>query len=80
MYYIGVRDGETEKDGQNKSQHLGFLPHNILGHSQVYVIFSWTQIGRSAIFGREIGVPDREIFTRKKLFNFSVKNCYLQRP
>ena len=28
----------------------------------IHVIFSWAQIGRSAIFGREIGVPDREIF------------------
>ena len=37
MYYIGVRDGKKgkmEKDGKNKSQHLGFLSHNILGHSQ----------------------------------------------
>ena len=37
MYYIGVRDGKKEKmekDGKNKSQHLGFLFHNILGHSQ----------------------------------------------
>ena len=24
----------------------------------IHVIFSWAQIGRSAIFGREIGVPD----------------------
>ena len=30
------------------------------------MIFSWAQIGRSAIFGREIGVPDREIFSRQK--------------
>ena len=32
----------------------------------IHVIFSWAQIGRSAIFGREIGVPDREIFSRQK--------------
>ena len=44
----------------------------------VHVIFSWAQIGKSAIFGREIGVPDREIFSRQKIFNFSFKNCYLQ--
>ena len=44
----------------------------------IHVIFSWAQIGRSAIFGREIGVPDREIFSQQKIFNFSVKNCYLQ--
>ena len=31
MYYIGVRDGKMEKDGQNKSQHLGFLSNNIIG-------------------------------------------------
>ena len=33
------------------------------------------------MFGRETGVPDREIFfffLRQKIFNFSVKNCYLQ--
>ena len=43
----------------------------------IHMIFSWTEIGRSAIFGREIGLPDREIFSRQKIFNFSVKNCYL---
>ena len=31
------------------------------------MIFSWAQIGRSAIFGREIGVPDREIFFAAKI-------------
>ena len=25
---------EMEKEGKNKSQHLGFLSQNILGHSQ----------------------------------------------
>ena len=44
----------------------------------VRVIFSCAQIERSAIFGREIGVPDREIFSRQKIFNFSVKNYYLK--
>ena len=36
MYYIGVSDGKMEKDGQNKSQHLGFSvqQYNWLGHSQ----------------------------------------------
>ena len=28
----------------------------------IHVIFSWAQIGRSAIFGREIGVPDYCLF------------------
>ena len=32
----------------------------------IHVIFSWAQIGSSAIFGREIVVPDREIFSRQK--------------
>ena len=41
----------------------------------IHVIFSWAQIGRSAIFGREIGVPDREIFSRQKKIKFNVKNC-----
>ena len=31
MYYIRVREGKKEKDGKTKSQHLGFLSHNILG-------------------------------------------------
>ena len=31
MYYIGVRNGKMEKDGKNKSQHFGFLSHNIPG-------------------------------------------------
>ena len=43
--------------------------------STIHVIFSWAQIGRSAIFGREIGVPDREIFSRQKKIRFNVKNC-----
>ena len=41
----------------------------------IHVIFSWAQIGRSAVFGREIGVPDREIFSRQKKIKFNVKNC-----
>ena len=44
----------------------------------ILVFFSLTQIERSAIFGRETGVPGREIFSRQNIFNFSVKNCYLQ--
>ena len=46
----------------------------------IRVIFSWAQIGRSAIFGREIGVPDREIFSREKIFKFNVKNCLFASP
>ena len=34
MYYTGVRDGKMEKDGKNKSEHLGFLSRNKVGHSQ----------------------------------------------
>ena len=30
------------------------------------MILAWNEIGRSAIFGREIGVPDREVFSRRK--------------
>ena len=41
---------------------------------------SWAQIGRSAIFGREIGVPDREIFSRQKIFECNVKNCLFASP
>ena len=48
--------------------------------SLIHVIFSWAQIGRSAIFGREIGVPDREIFSRQKIFKFNVKNCLFASP
>ena len=44
----------------------------------IHVIFSWAQIGRAAIFGREIGVPYREIFFAAKNIKFRVKNCYFQ--
>ena len=46
----------------------------------IHVIFSWAQIGRSAIFGREIGVPCMEIFSRQKIFKFNVKNCLFASP
>ena len=46
----------------------------------IHVIFSWAQIGRSASFGREIGVLDREIFSRQKIFKFNVKNCLFASP
>ena len=39
----------------------------------ILVIFSWTQIGRFGFSDREIGVSNREIFSRQKIFNFSVK-------
>ena len=29
-----VRDGKRVKEDKNKSQHLGFLFHNALGHTQ----------------------------------------------
>ena len=29
-----MKKGKMEREGKNKSQHLGFLSHNILGHSQ----------------------------------------------
>ena len=45
--------------------------------SLIHVIFSWAQIGRSAIFGREIGVPDREIFSRQKKKSLMSKIVYL---
>ena len=48
--------------------------------SVIHVIFSWAQIGRSAIFGREIGVPDREIFSRQKILKFNVQNCLFASP
>ena len=38
----------------------------VQGPIYIPVILSWAQIGRSAIFGREIGVPDREIFSWQK--------------
>ena len=52
----------------------------ILPILHIHMIFSWTQIRRSAIFGREIGVPDREIFSRQKIFKFNVKNCLIASP
>ena len=36
-----------------------------------------SQIGRSAIFGREIGVPDREMFSRQKYSSLMSKIVYL---
>ena len=37
---IWWKKGKLEKDGKKKSQHLGFLSHNILGHPQgVYKIW-----------------------------------------
>ena len=32
----------------------------------IHVILAWNEIGRSAIFGRKIEVPDREVFSRRK--------------
>ena len=51
---------------------------------------SWTQIGKSGFSDREIGVSNRETFSRQKMFNFvskivicsTVDHCkmfYLQR-
>ena len=39
----------------------------ICEQQSIHVILAWNEIGRSAIFGREIGVPDREVFSRQKL-------------
>ena len=44
----------------------------------IHVIFSWTQIGRFGFTDREIGSQIGRFFLRQKIFNFSVKNCYLQ--
>ena len=63
--------GDWEKDNFQKSSVKFF---------SIHVGFSWAQIGRSAIFGREIGVPDREIFSRQKIFKFNVKNCLFASP
>ena len=32
----------------------------------IHVILAWNEIGRSAIFGRKTGVPDREVFSQRK--------------
>ena len=40
--------------------------HSDVSSVDIHVIFFWAQIGRTAIFGREIGVPEREIFLRQK--------------
>ena len=44
------------------------LAHEMLGI--IHVILAWNEIGRSAIFGREIEVPDRELFSRRKKNQF----------
>ena len=43
----------------------------------IHVIFSWAQIGRYAMFGREIGVPDREIFSRQKIYSILVSKIVI---
>ena len=53
---------------KNESTSLFILPRQNQSGSSPYVILAWNEKGRSAIFGREIGVPDREVFSwRKKL-------------
>ena len=44
----------------------------------IHVIFSWAQIGRSAIFGREIGVPDREIFSLQKKIKYNPSHAAIK--
>ena len=64
MYYIGVRDGKMEKDGKNKSQHLGFLSHNILGLAtlKVYKKFEDSGSHRSReICNRKFDVRERKM-------------------
>ena len=46
----------------------------------IHMIFFWAQIERSVIFGREIGGPDREIFSLQKMFKFNVKTCLFASP
>ena len=41
------------------------------------MIFSWDQIGRSAIFGREIGVPNREILFAAKKYSVLVSKIVI---
>ena len=59
---------------------LSSLKKDMMLSNSMHVIFSWAQIGRSAIFGREIGVPDREVFSLPKIFKFNVKNCLFASP
>ena len=40
----------------------------------IHMILAWNEIGRSAIFGREIGVPDREVFSQKNTHKKLVNN------
>ena len=54
---------------------------SVMGLHQVkciHVIFSWTQIGRFGFTDREIGSQIGRFFWLQKIFNFSVKYCYLQ--
>ena len=46
-------------------------------HTSIHVIFSWAQMGRSAIFGREIEVQDKEVFSRQKKSSLMSKIVYL---
>ena len=53
-----------EKDGKNKSQHLGFLSHNILGHSQ-----DIKEIWRLALIDAEKSVTENLIDEKEKWTN-----------
>ena len=49
----------------------------IFQDGDIHVIFSWAQIGRYAIFGREIGVPDKEFFCRGKKYSILVSKIVI---
>ena len=66
MYYIGVRDEKMEKDGKNKSQHLGFLSHNILGLATLMV---YKKLKTLALIEAEKSVIENFIGEKEKWTN-----------
>ena len=55
-------------DEWSSTKHILFCPNLSirLVVMAIHVILAWNEIGRSAVFGREIGVPDKEVFSRRK--------------
>ena len=59
-----MEKGNMEREGKNKSQHFGFLPHNILCHSQGV----W-QIWRLRLIEAEKSVAENLIGEKEKWTN-----------
>ena len=59
-----MEKGKMEKEGKNESQHLGFLSHNILGHSHLQNLKTLAPIGAEKSV-TEILIGEKEKRTNK---------------